>query len=132
MSGVEAVGLALNIWPVVVNFLEAYKLAVSGQGWDKVYQEFKTERVIYVDCVQHLLQGSVSEADLSQLCSFEKPNQPLWDEKLKDPNLRNSLQRLLGSNKTPIVLETLRGIDEHLATLCQKIETADAFLVSRL
>jgi hypothetical protein len=131
MSGFEAVGLALSIWPVVLNVLEAYKLAVSGQGWDLVCKEFRTERAIYVDCVQHLLEGSVTEGELAQLCSSEKPNQFLWKEKLKDPKVRNSLERRLGPNKTPIVLETLEGIDKHIATLYKKIDTAESFLVSR-
>jgi hypothetical protein len=132
MSGFEAVGLALGIWPLVVNALEAYKLGVSGQGWDLVCFQFKPEEVIYMECVSNLLQGSVSEAGLAQLCSREKPNRFLWKEKLSDPTVRNSLERRLGPKRTPIVLGTLQRIDEHLATLCQKIEIADAFLVSRL
>jgi hypothetical protein len=132
MSGFEAVGLALGIWPVVVNALESYKLAVSGQGWDLIYNEFRIEEAIYVGCVEHLLQGCVTEAELTQLCSREKPNQFLWKETLMDPRVRNSLERRLGPRKTPIVLETLQEIDRHLATLCRKIKTTDSFLVSIL
>lgn len=131
MSGIEAVGLALSIWPVLINVLEAYKLAVDGQGWDLVCTEFKTERVIYVEWVEHLLQGSVTESELAQLCSFEKPNQFLWKEKLNDPRVRSSLERRLGPRKAPIVLETLKGMDEQVATLYQKIDTTESFLVSR-
>ena len=129
MSGFEAVGLALSIWPVVINLLDAYKQAVSGQGWDLIYTEFKVEEVIYVDCVEHLLQGSVTEAELAQLCSRERPNQFLWEEKLRDSRVRKSLERRLGPRITPMALQTLQRIDEHLATLCEKIEKADSFLV---
>jgi len=130
MSGFEAVGLALSIWPLVVNALDAYKLAVSGEGWDIVYFQFRTDEVIYVECVSHLLQGSVSERDLAQLCSRDRPNQPLWKEKLSDPTVRNSLERRLGP-KTPFVLEMLQGIDDHLDTVYRKIDATEEFLVSR-
>ena len=135
MSGFEAIGLALSIWPIVVNVLESYKLAVSGQpgqGWDLIYNEFRIEEAIYVDCVEHLLQGCVTEAELTQLCSRGKPNQFIWKETLMDPKVRNSLERRLGPKKTPIVLETLQEIDRHVATVCKKIETTDSFLVSIL
>jgi hypothetical protein len=131
MSGFEAVGLALSIWPLVVNALEAYKLAVSGEGWDLVYFQFRTDEVIYVECVSHLLQGSVSERDLAQLCSRDTPNQPLWKEKVSDPTVRNSLERRLGPRRTPLVLEMLQGIDDHLDTVYRKIDATEEFLVSR-
>jgi hypothetical protein len=131
MSGFETVGLALSIWPLVVNALEAYKLGVSGQGWDLVCLQFKTDEVIYMECVSHLLQGSVSERDLAQLCSRDRPNQPLWKEKLSDPTVRNSLERRLGPKKTPFVLEMLQGIDAHLDSVYRKIDATETFLVSR-
>jgi hypothetical protein len=131
MSGFEAVGLALSIWPLVVNALEVYKLAVSGEDWEVVCFQCKTEEVIYVECVLHLLQGSVSDGELAQLCSRKKPNQFLWKDKLSDPTVRNSLERRLGPNRTPLVLEMLKGIDFHLATLCENVGATESFLVSR-
>lgn len=128
MSGFECVGGVLILWPLVSKGLELYKAARNGQGWELLYDEFKTEEIIYVECVRHLLQSDTSEADLLQLTTREKPNQLLW----KDPALDHSLRNRLGDEKSPMVLKTLQEMDKLLATLNERLKSHETAIVSNL
>ena len=128
MSGFECVGGVLILWPLVAKGLELYKAAKSGQGWELLYDEFRTENTIYIECVRLLLQSDTSEADLLQLTSREKPNQLLW----KDLALSNSLRNRLGHEKSLIVLKTLQEMDKLLTTLSEKLKSHENAFVSTL
>jgi hypothetical protein len=128
MSGFECIGGVLFLWPLVVKGIQVCKGAKSGQGWELLFDEFKTEEVIYVECIQHLLQADTSEADLLQLTSREKPNEFLW----KDSALHNSLRNRLGPEKSDIVLKTLREMDGLLTTLYEKLKSHEIAIVSTL
>src|ERR1700749_2501987 len=104
MSGFEAIGVVLGAYPLIVHGLQLYKGAKNGQDWELLYDEFRTEEIIYVECVRHLLESDTSEADLLQLSTREKPNQALW----KDPALDRSLRNRLGDEKSQMVLKTLQ------------------------
>lgn len=116
MSGFEAIGLILAVWPLVVNGLQLYKAAKNGQGWDLLCDEFRVEEFLYIDCVRHLLAADVSEGDLLQLTSRDKPNQHLWN----DPVLHKSLEKRLGRERTTMVLKTLQEMDTILSSLAEK------------
>jgi len=119
MSGFEAIGVVLGAYPLIVHVLQLYKGAKNGQDWELLYDEFRVEEIIYVECVRHLLASDTSEADLLQLSTRDKPNQALW----KDPALGRSLHSRLGDEKSPMVLKTLREMDNLLTTLNEKLES---------
>jgi hypothetical protein len=128
MSGFEAIGLVLGIYPLVVNGLQLYKSAKNGQEWDLLHDEFRTEEIIYVECIQHLLASDISEADLLQLSTRDKPNQALWE----DAALGNSLRNRLGHEKSPMVHKTLQEMDMLLTTLNDKLKSHEIITVSTL
>ena len=120
--------MVLGVWPLVVNGLQLYKAAKTGPDWDLLLDEFKTEEIIYVECIRHLLASDTSEADLLQLSQRDKPNQHLW----RDPALHNSLRNRLGHEKSPVVLKTLQEMDKLLSTLNEKLKSHEIPLVSTL
>jgi hypothetical protein len=119
MSEFEAIGLVLRTYPLIVQVLQLYKGANNAQDWELLYDEFGVEEIIYVECVRHLLASDISEADLLQLSTRDKPNQALW----KDPALDRSLRSRLGDEKSPIVLKTLQEMDNLLATLNERLKS---------
>lgn len=125
MSGFEAIGVVLAVWPLVVNGIQVYKLARSGQGWDLLYDQFVTEQVIYQECVLHLLAPELSESDLAQLIQGDKPNGPL----LKDPAVTRGLEGRLGQQKSQIVLKTIQSMDSLLQLLKEKMQSHEIPLV---
>ncbi len=127
MSGFEAIGLILGVYPLIINGLQLYKAAKNGPDWDLLFDEFRTEEIIYVECIRHLLASDTSEADLLQLSTRKKPNQHLW----KDPALHNSLQNRLGHEKSPMVLKTLKEMDKLLATLNERLKSHEIVLASK-
>jgi hypothetical protein len=128
MSGFECVGGVLILWPLVVNCIQLYKAARNGQGWDLLLDEFRTEEIIYVECVRHLLSADTTEADLLQLTSREAPNQHLWE----NPALHKCLYNRLGHEKSPMVLKTLQEMDKLLTTLSEKFRSHENANVSTL
>ena len=128
MSGFECIGVVLVVYRLVVNGLQLYKAAKNGQDWELLYDEFRTEEIIYVECIRHLLASDTSEANLLQLSTRDRPNQQLW----KDPALDKSLRRRLGPEKSPMVLKTLQEMDKLLTTLTEKLKIHEVAVVSTL
>jgi hypothetical protein len=121
MSGFEVIGVILAVWPVVVNGLTMFKATKEGRGYGLLLNELRTEEIIYRECVHHLLQAHVPEADLVQLTDRKRLNLALW----KDRALHFSLERRLGHEKSKIVLETLEEMDKLLVSLGEKLGGID-------
>jgi hypothetical protein len=120
MSGFEAVGAVLGLWPVVINAFIAYEATKDNTGCDLLLHELETEEIIYREFVHHLLASDVSETDLLQITDRQKPNVGLW----KDKALHASLERRLG-DKSEVVVKTLKDMDNILATLNEKLRAND-------
>ena len=118
MSGIEAAGLVLGAWPLVVNLVTLYNSGKNGQEWELILHEVKTEELIYVECIESLLQADVPESVLLQLSSRQKPNHLLW----KDPGLQRNLENRLGTKRFPVVLQTLQNMDILLNVLNEKLK----------
>ncbi|KAG4420759.1 hypothetical protein IFR04_006145 [Cadophora malorum] len=118
MSGIEAAGLVLGAWPLVVNLVTLYNSGKNGQEWELILHEVKTEELIYVECIESLLQADVPESVLLQLSSRQKPNHLLW----KDPELQRNLENRLGTKRFPVVLQTLQNMDLLLNVLNEKLK----------
>jgi hypothetical protein len=128
MSGFESIGLILGVWPLLLNSLQLYKTAKNGSDWDLIVDEFRTEEIIYEECVRHLLSDT-SEVDLLELGNKDKPNQALWN----DAGLHGRLHNRLGHEKASIVLKTLQDMEIILMRLHQKLkrqETAHVGILS--
>ncbi|KAH8596650.1 hypothetical protein B0O99DRAFT_685645 [Bisporella sp. PMI_857] len=67
MSGLEAIGLVLGLYPVLLKACQIYKAAKSGTGIDKVIQRLQTERLVYKGFVNNLLLPDVNERQLALL-----------------------------------------------------------------
>lgn len=118
MSGFEVIGVVLAVWPLVVNGIQVYKLARSGQGWELLYDQFSTEKIVYVECIQHLLVPHLCDSDLKQLTEIAEPNTAL----LKDPEIHRALEARLGSQKSLIILKTIQDMYGLLRKLSEKMQ----------
>lgn len=116
MPGFEAIGVVLGAYPLIVHGLQLYKGAKNGQDWEPLYDEFRTEEIIYIECVRHLLAADISEADLLRLSTRDEPSQTMW----KDPALDRSIRNRLGDERSLMVLKTLQEMDKLLTTLSEK------------
>ncbi|RFU32311.1 hypothetical protein B7463_g4031, partial [Scytalidium lignicola] len=118
MSGFEAIGLVLAVWPLVVNGFALYKTAKGGLGMELLVNRVKMEEAIYEDFVCHLLAADVSEAELIQLSDKEKPDLLMW----KNETLHVKLRERLGEKKSQIVLTTCREMNRILTDLRSQLD----------
>jgi hypothetical protein len=113
MSGFEVIGSTIATFPLVINFLHCCKDSEISQDWDLLLECFKTEELIYLECIQHLIAANVSEADLQQLCSRKYANKFLW----KDKTVQRAVAKNLNQEKTSTLLLTLLNIDKLIKAL---------------
>ncbi|KAH8820808.1 hypothetical protein F5884DRAFT_61394 [Xylogone sp. PMI_703] len=118
MSGFEAIGLVLAVWPLVVNGFSLYKTAKGGLGMELLVNRVKMEEAIYEDFVRHLLAADVSETELCQLSDKEKPDLKLWRSEV----LHAKLRERLGENRSQIVLTTCREMKRILTDLRNQLD----------
>jgi hypothetical protein len=113
MSGFEVIGSIRATFTLVVNLLHSYKDSEISQDWDLLLECFKTEELIYLECIQHLIAANVSEADLQLFSSRKDATEFLW----KDKTLQSAIAKSLGQEKTSTLLLTLLNIDKLMKTL---------------
>lgn len=116
-SGFEVIGIVLSAWHVLLKTLALYKDTKSGRGADLLRYELKTEEIIYMNLVRHLLASGSSEANLIQLSDRYKPNLGLW----RDKALNSILQKRLGHEKSEVILKTLREMDGSLTCINDRL-----------
>jgi hypothetical protein len=127
MSGFEAIGIILGAWPIVVNALNAYKMAKNGKGVSLLLRELRVEKTIYSEFVHHLLESDIpDQAELLRLSSETNLDLELWKKK----TLHDSLKRRLGEEKSALVFEVLEEIKELLASLKKKLDRNELGMVS--
>jgi len=113
MTGFEAIGVVVGVWPVVVNALASYAATKQGRGANALLHKLRTEEVVYREFVYTLLSADVPEADLCQLSSRPIPNLHLW----KDKALHAKLAMRLGDVKTKGILDTVEEMHKCLTAL---------------
>jgi hypothetical protein len=126
MSGFEAIGLTLIVWPLVVNALDLYKSAPKKNGekngdgvWTELLSDLRTEETIYREFVDRLLAAHLTE---DARLEYESDSSAMWAL----ASLHRRLQRGLGPN-ADIVLHTIPDMERLLRELNAKVNDALKF-----
>jgi len=125
MSRFEIIGVVVGAWPAVVDALNLYPATKHGRGANVLLRQFKTEELIFREFAYQLLASDVTEADLEQLSSRQRPNLSLW----KDKALHFSIERRLGSETSKLVLDTLEDMNSVLTALKEKLKVENPVLI---
>lgn len=120
MSGIEAVGLVLGLWPVLKNLAEAYKSSkdesiVKQLGWT-----IATNEQIFKQSVARLLQGDeeLPDKDRLGLTSGNKDFAAIWE----NPAFNSKLKKRLGDDVFAIVQHETQEIFGLMDGLRKKID----------
>ena len=124
MSGFEVAGVALAVFPILVDGLVRY---VDGVQTIKVWRRYRaklqdyadimnTHWVYYQDTLEELLEGIVrSEDDISDLIA--QPRGAIW----KNPEYKEKLRERLGRSHA-VYLRTSEKLVDGLREMCEKLE----------
>jgi hypothetical protein len=128
MSGFEVIGVVLGVWPLVVNALSLYKEVKNSPRWDLLDQELRTEKIIYVEFVGHLLAPDLLDGDSLELINQKTANFARWEDK----ELHSRLAERLGIEKSSLVLTTVQEMERLLVDLNESLTRKEDPLVSFL
>jgi hypothetical protein len=128
MSGIEVVGLALSLWPVVVNLAELYKASKDGSPVRGLTMNIAVYERIFKQSVLKLLQGDeeLSEKDRIGLVNSDENFAAIWEDK----EFIARLKRRLDAQMFILVQHKVDEIFKVLTSLKKKIEPEDGELVS--
>ena len=123
MSGIEAAGIALAIFPILVDGISRFTEGLRSIGyWGRcrvLLEDYagviESQKVYYLDTLDELLSDIVgSEDEMAQLMS--EPNGPAWKASQHDQQLR---QRL--GLSYDVYLRTLNNMVDRLQALREKL-----------
>ena len=119
MSGIEAVGLVLGLWPVLKNIVEAYKASKDDSILKELGWTLATNEQIFRQSVAKLLQGDeqLPDKDRLGLAKGNKDFAAIW----KDPEFIAKLKRRLEpgpfdvvTHETELILGLLQGLRKRI------------------
>lgn len=119
MSGIEAIGLILGLWPIVVNLSNAYKAGKDGSSITALTMNIAVYEKIFRQSIQKLLQGDeeLSPKDRHGLISGDKEFAALW----VDPEFVGRLEKRLDRDTFAILEYKTKQISKILENLKKKI-----------
>lgn len=123
MSGIEIAGIALAVFPILVNGLNH---VVAGIDTIKRWKRYKTKlrdyadilesaEVYFLDTLDELLSGIVHSDDELQLM-LSDPGGALWKQSNHERRLRERLDRSYTS-----YLKTIQRLVEALQNMCSRL-----------
>jgi len=124
MSRFKLIGVVAGAWSLVADAINLHLATKLSGGASVLLRQFRTEELIFREFVHQLLASDVTEADLVQLSSRQRPNSSLWTDKA----LHISLERRLGSATSKLVLDTLEDMNSVLTTLKEKLKVENPAL----
>ena len=142
MSGIEAAGLVLAVFPIVVNGLQHFTEGVETiKSWkrfrrelDKYSRTLETQRIVYLNTIERLLEGIIQSND--ELDAFMKnPGGALSHKPEYEERLSTRLGRSYG-NYTRIMADMLDSLEAARKELGigedGKVRLLSAILFSRV
>lgn len=123
MSGIEVAGIALAVFPIIIDGISHFVNGVEKIKYWRRYRiklqgyatAIEAQRVCYLDTLEGLFADIVeSEEDLNILMS--NPGGPAWQSPNYDARLHQRLDRSYN-----VYLSTLRDMVENLTTMCHKL-----------
>lgn len=128
MSGIEAVGLVLGVFPVCVKLVNAYREKVRDEEVHQLDRSLNNRATIFLNATIELLAAVVSKRELSAM--LEDPNAELWHNEAFNMKLRTQL-----GNRCDIPIATLEYRYSALVILTayhQRCHTAFQYCVEDL
>ncbi len=114
MSGFEAIGLVLALFPIVETAVKIYGETRPGHTAASLVRKLKTETIIYDQFVRNLLDSVVPATTIERLLDRSLANLPeLW----KDGEMQLALLGRLGTIKSNHLLEMLVDMNQRLKAL---------------
>ncbi|ORY58057.1 uncharacterized protein BCR38DRAFT_353518 [Pseudomassariella vexata] len=123
MSGIEAVGLVLGLWPIVMNLVEAYKAGRGGSSVKALRMSIVVQEKIFKQSIQKLLQGDekLSDKDKVGLVNGDDAFAAIWTQ----TEFINRLKKRLDDEMFEILNYKAEEIFKILKSLKKKIEKKD-------
>jgi hypothetical protein len=127
MSGFEAAGLALGLWPVVLNLAEMYKASKDGRAMTSLAMKIRTYEIIFKQSVSKLLQGDedLLSKDRVGLLSGQEEFIAIWT----DVEFAARLKRRIDPQILPILEHHMMEIFKLLDALKKNIEPKDGEVI---
>lgn len=124
VTGIEAAGLALAVFPLILKGLKVYldgaQMIQDLAGWRSVLKrlvrELDVECICFEDVCSKLLEGIASSRDAT-----EPMNGNAWD----DPDLQRKLRERLGSEATARFTELMKELHQLLKELRDELGIHD-------
>lgn len=69
MAGIEVIGLALGIYPIVVDLIDRYRGIIESRDTELLVETLKTHGVVFRNSIELLLKSIVPETELNILLS---------------------------------------------------------------
>lgn len=114
MSGIEVAGLALALFPIVIELVDAYSGALTGRDINHLAESLKNHQQIFLNAVEYLLHYTIPAQQLRALLA--DPSGALW----QDQELNDSVQRELGIRAASI-LGKISDIHKTITKLMAKL-----------
>lgn len=113
-SGIEWAGLALAIFPVVVEIIDWYSGSVSGRDTKFLAESLKNQELIFRDSIEALLRSVLSATEQRSLLD------DLGGQSWKDASISAKVVECLGKEADGLV-EIANGIYEDVMKLKEKL-----------
>ncbi len=119
MAGPEAVGMLLNLYPVVLDIYRTFRGLRSGQDRDSLAKDLGNEEVIFIDSVRVLYPHMAST-------EFVENMEPSWE----DSDAQSELENFFTPYKAMRISSTVEDLRVELKKLRRDIAGSDTSSVS--
>ncbi|KAK1449004.1 hypothetical protein CMEL01_08319 [Colletotrichum melonis] len=127
MSGVEAVGLVLGLWPIITSLVKGYKATKDGDDRRSFLLKIDIQQTIYESCVRQLIEENEESIDLDLTnAKIRQLDISFWQR----PSFRVKLHDRLGSRDFELMESVLKQIEKTMESLRSQLENGQADLVS--
>jgi hypothetical protein len=117
MSGMEAAGLALGVFPVVISLIDMYSGSVTGRDIRYLIESLKNNEKMFLNSVESLLRSVTSPSEVQVLLG------DLSGAAWKDPRLSNKVVEHLGGPEAEgkRILEMVNDVYRTVSALKVKL-----------
>ncbi|KAK0378011.1 hypothetical protein CLIM01_04625 [Colletotrichum limetticola] len=127
MSGVEAVGLVLGLWPIITSLVKGYKATKDGDDRRSFLLKIDIQQTIYESCVRQLIEENEESIDLDLTnAKIRQLDISFWQR----PSFRVKLHDRLGSRDFELMESVLKQIEKTMESLRSQLENGQADLTA--
>jgi len=95
MSGFEAIGLIMGIYPIVTQLAQTYSTMKLGGGSRQLSRKLETEATIYDKIARDLLASVASQEEIQRLVKQEEIQRLVQQEEIQRPVKQEEIHRLV-------------------------------------